>query len=286
MTLFFNGDMVVSSIIKVARHPLHSIMIVWGYFQKTLSCYGINVARLKQAFMVTPLFLRNLIKYNYEYKKCDHKKIKNFKVKYRDITPCLSDYCDNAGKIGGSYFYQDIWAARKIYEKKPEKHIDVGSRIDGFVSHLLIFRDVTLVDVRDINAGIDGLNFIKSDATNMSGFDANSIESLSSLHAAEHFGLGRYTDPIDPVACFDFMENLQRVLRENGRLYFSVPIGAERLVFNANRIFSPITIIETFNELKLLSFSAVTKDRSFVENVDYRNYLKDRYVCGLFEFTK
>ena len=70
-------------------------------------------------------------------------------------------------------------------------------------------------------------------------FADGSLESLSTLHAVEHFGLGRYGDPIHPDGWRRAAEALARVLAPGGRLYFSVPIGRERLVFNAHRVFSP-----------------------------------------------
>ena len=76
------------------------------------------------------------------------------------------------------------------------------------------------------------------------------------------------------------------VLAPGGFLYFSVPVGRERLVFNAHRIFAPSTIISAFDGLKLLSFSAVNDRGEFLENIDQRAASTFEYGCGLFEFTK
>ena len=84
---------------------------------------------------------------------------------------------------------------------------------------------VTVVDIRPLKSSVDGLTFVQDDATELARFPTGSVHSLSSLHAAEHFGLGRYSDPIDPDACFKFMKALERVLAPNGRLYFSVPVA-------------------------------------------------------------
>ena len=109
---------------------------------------------------------------------------------------------------------------------------------------------------------------------------------MSSLHAAEHFGLGRYGDPVDPDACFDFMRSLQRVLAVDGRLLFSVPIGQERVFFNAHRIFSPTTVLAVFDKLSLVSFSAVTREDKLIEDATPGAWIEARYKVGLFEFTK
>jgi len=79
------------------------------------------------------------------------------------------------------------------------------------------FMDVSVIDARDLSSGIEGLSFVKADASSMTGFDDDSLDSLSSLHAAEYFGLERYGGPIDLAVCFTFMKSLQRVLKPGGR---------------------------------------------------------------------
>ena len=165
--------------------------------------------------------------------------------------------------------------------------MDVGSRIDGFIAHLLIFTEVKYVDIRPLESKLPNLEFIQSDATKMENFEDDSVESLSSLNVAEHFGLGRYGDPIDPEGSVKFIKSLQRVLSYNGRLYFSVPIGEERIEFNAHRVFNPVDIIKHFDKLTVISFSAII-DGELVESIDPADIkLKSKgYDCGLYVFSK
>jgi len=209
-----------------------------------------------------------------------------FRIRFADLFPVLDERSQSAGVVGGHYFHQDLWAARKICLRRPEKHIDIGSRIDGFVAHLLSFMPVTVIDIREIESTVAGLDFILDDATLLRNFPDSSVPSLSSLHAAEHFGLGRYSDPVDPHACFRFMASLQRVLCEAGRLYFSVPIGRERVDFNAHRVFEPRTVLSAFSGLFLVSFSYVDDAGHLYEDQDPTNMPEIEYGCGLFEFTK
>ena len=130
------------------------------------------------------------------------------------------------------------------------------------------------------------IKLTKPDATDMVQVETESVESLSSLHVAEHFGLGRYGDPVDPRACFRFLASLQRILLPGGMLYFSVPVGRERVEFNANRVFAPNTIIQSFPALRLVSFSFVGDDGCFYENQDPLAMPESELACGLFEFTK
>ena len=223
------------------------------------------------------------IKCIYQYKR--ESDGKQFPFKMSQMFPILSDLHSTAGDLG-YYFRQDLWAARRIFLRRPRKHIDIGSRIDGFIAHLLVFMPVTVIDIRPVESTIDGLYFLQDDATYLRQLPDDGVDSLSSLHVAEHFGLGRYSDPIDPAACFKFMDSLQRVLSPGGRLYFSVPIGRERVEFNAHRVFAPRTVLQNFPSLTLVSFSIITDDGRFLENVSPADVPASNYACGLFEFTK
>jgi hypothetical protein len=211
---------------------------------------------------------------------------RSFRLSFRDAFPILTDMSSSAGTATGHYFHQDLWAARKIFKERPSYHYDIGSRTDGFIAHLLVFMPVTVIDIRPLESDIAGLTFFKDDASELAHFPDNSIPSLSTLHVAEHFGLGRYTDPIDPQACFKFMASLQRVLSPEGKLYFSVPVGRERVEFNAHRVFAPQTILNAFSGLELMSFSYVGDDQRLYENVHPLDMPDSEMACGLFEFTK
>jgi len=207
--------------------------------------------------------------------------------------PCLFEWYENAGSLS-YYFWQDLWAAKKIFQRKPPRHFDVASRIDSFIAHLLTFMPVTLIDIRPLPFEVEGLNFIRADATDMSIIKDDSVESLSSLCALEHFGLGRYGDPVDPEACFKSMVELQRVLAVNGKLYIAVPIGVESVYFNAHRVFAPKTVIETFSKLKLTDFSIIdtrnTQMPRYLEHIapdGFENEIcNNGALIGLFELEK
>lgn len=222
------------------------------------------------------------------------------KFVFKEQYPVLSDYRKAAGEIDSHYFYQDIIVASKIIKKHPNCHVDVGSRIDGFISHLLAAGvETTVIDIRPLTTydigeelEIPKLNFIQADAVNLDGIDNCSIKSLSSLHAIEHFGLGRYGDKVNPLSCFDAMHSLERVLANGGILYLSVPVGIEeKLMFNAHRIFSPSTIIESMAKLQLIELyiihdGAISRYRE--EDILKQSYIAclGAYNCGIFIFKK
>ena len=147
--------------------------------------------------------------------------------------------------------------------------------------------DVEVVDIRPMQDTPRGMIFRLADAEHMTGFDDNSVASLSSLNVAEHFGLGRYGDTVDPDAHVTFMKSLQRVLSPGGKLYFSVPVsGHERVEFNAHRVLSSTTVLKAFDELELVSFSCVNDAGYLFEDVQLTEAAKQRAGTGLFEFVK
>ncbi|OFW14938.1 MAG: hypothetical protein A3H27_13470 [Acidobacteria bacterium RIFCSPLOWO2_02_FULL_59_13] len=195
--------------------------------------------------------------------------------------------------MSGHYFYQDLVVARRLFEARPRKHVDVGSRIDGFVAHLAVFREVEVFDVRTISHPVPNVVFTQADL--MGPLDeslANYCDSLSCLHALEHFGLGRYGDPITYDGHLRGLGNLLHILQSGGKLYLSVPIGPQRIEFNAHRVFSVAYLITLFAERCTIDrFSYVNDRGQLFEDValsedSVQSNCGCVYGCGIFELTK
>ena len=213
----------------------------------------------------------------------------SFRIQEQYMWPIIQDKYDMAGSIG-NYFWQDLWAARLIFKSGVKEHFDIGSRIDGFIAHLLAMDiDVSLIDIREFPGEVENLHTIVDDATSLKQIADNSIDSMSALCSLEHFGLGRYGDPIDPEACFKCFVEIQKKIKKNGHLYISVPIGKERVEFNAHRVFYASTIQECFNEFMLKEFSC-TAEGKIEYDVELHKYDEDNhdgnYRYGLFHFIK
>lgn len=189
-----------------------------------------------------------------------------------------------------SYFWQDVWAAEHIFRDKPAKHYDIGSRIDGFIAHLISFgQKVCLLDIRPLPFPLPGVEFRQCDATEMTYIADESIESISALCSLEHFGLGRYGDKIDPEACFKCFANIAHKLKKGGYAYIAVPIGREHLEFNAHRVFFATTVRDSFAPLELVEYSSAYKGQ-LERDIDLHKY--DEWTewggerFGLFRFRK
>ena len=204
-------------------------------------------------------------------------------IRLIDSYPQLHDRTSTTG-IDAHYFYTSGWAMRRIVAQKPMRHVDIGSQT-MFVNLLSAVLPVTFVDYRPLEAHIEGLTNCSGDILNLPLADG-SIASLSCLHVAEHIGLGRYGDPLNPHGTRQACAELQRVLAPGGNLYFVLPIGSPRVCFNAHRIHAPGTIIKYFAELKLVELSGVHDDGRFVERVDPNEFKESGYACGMFWFRK
>jgi hypothetical protein len=180
--------------------------------------------------------------------------LRRFRSAYRgrlDLTPCLHDWYAEAGTTSNEYFWQDLLVARMVFAARPRKHVDVGSRVDGFVAHVASFREIEVFDVRPISATIPGVVFKQADLMQNVDGSAGYCDSLSCLHALEHFGLGRYGDPVDPDGYRYGLTNMVRILEPGGTLYLAVPVGRPRVAFNANRVFDPAQLVSLAQSLGL-----------------------------------
>ena len=243
---------------------------------------GLDPRRLLASFRFLPSYLVGAVRLYSSSQRMD--KVK-FALRW---LPALSDRHMVSGVASGHYFHQDLWAARRIYVAQPKRHIDVGSRIDGFVAHLLVFREVEVIDVRELGSNISGLHFRQVDLMQPQSIDAASTDSLSCLHALEHFGLGRYGDPIDHDGWYTGLQNLARMLCIGGRLYLSVPVGPQVIEFNAQRIFAPATLVKTAEELglQLMEFSYVDDTGNFHEQCSLEEAAHCQYGCGCYLFRR
>lgn len=227
-----------------------------------------------------PKRLVNLISFFVDYNKFSKLQQNNsYALNTSDLFPRIYDKTQITG-VDPIYFLQGTWCAKKIFENKPIKHVDIGSQalMVGIISQ---FVPTTMVDIRPLSVSLTGLSFVKGDITNLP-FEDNSIASLSSICVIEHIGLGRYGDTLDQFGTEKSAKELIRVLAKGGSLYISVPIDKEsKIYFNAHRAFSRTHILNLFKDLTL-------KEEKYI----YGNDLLDSYDAkkgfgtGLYYFSK
>lgn len=209
------------------------------------------------------------------------------------LFPCLSDRFEESGSAKGHYFHQDLLVANRVFENNPNRHVDIGSRIDGFVAHVASYRSIDVFDIRKLEVAHKNINFVQCDL--MKALDSSLVaycDSLSCLHALEHFGLGRYGDPINFDGHLIGLRNMTKVLSKNGTFYFSVPIGQQRIEYNAHRVFSVSYLLKILSEdFTVKQFSYVDDNGELHKNVELtkakiESSFNCHYGCGIFELIK
>ena len=252
-----------------------------------LVIFGIDFRKSIYSMRGLPYYFRNRHLLN---------KQKNYSVKqlpFGKSYPCLGDRFSDSGSAKGHYFHQDLLAARRIHFNKPNIHVDVGSRIDGFVAHVASFRQIEVIDIRPLTSDIPNVKFKQADMmATVNGELIDYCDSLSCLHALEHFGLGRYGDPVNYDGYLAGLDNLYKILKIGGKLYFSVPIGPLRVEFDAHRVFSISYLLELFTEKYHIDHFSFVDDKgdlhenaSITETSEQNNF-GCLYGCGIFEMTK
>jgi len=200
-----------------------------------------------------------------------------------ELQPCLGDWSTHT-PFDPHYFYQGAWLARRVCSGKTTRHVDIGSSVLT-ISVLSAQVDTVFVDYRPLKASLPGLTSISGNILDLP-FADDSIESLSCLHVIEHIGLGRYGDPIDPQGSIKAALELQRIVRPQGRLFLSLPIGRERVCFNAHRVHAPSSVLKLFPQMKLIEFSYVDDTGQYSEKKSVEDAMGLEYGCGLFVFEK
>jgi SAM-dependent methyltransferase len=205
------------------------------------------------------------------------------KISVLDLQPCLGDWTTHT-PFDAHYFYQGAWLARRVCAAKVAKHVDIGSSVLT-MSVLSALIETVFVDYRPLKTSLPGLTSIAGNILDLP-FSDDSIKSLSCLHVIEHIGLGRYGDPLDPLGSVKAALELQRVVSHGGSLLLSMPIGRERICFNAHRVHDANSVLKLFPQMKLMEFSYVDDAGQYNEYRSVEDAMKLEYGCGLFRFEK
>lgn len=157
--------------------------------------------------------------------------------------PCLEDKTYST-PFDKSYYYQDAWASRKIFQRRPESVLNIGSTVlsSGIISQ---FVPTTFVDIRPVQVNLPGLTVVDGSILDLP-FEDYSQNFITSLCVMEHIGLGRYGDPIMPDGARRACAEINRVLTPGGEIVLSVPVGVPCIAYNAHRIFSKEQFLSYF----------------------------------------
>lgn len=206
-------------------------------------------------------------------------------IQWRDRWPRLNDRTTHL-PFDAHYTYHTAWAARRLAELRPARHVDISS-LAYFATLCSAFVPIEFYDYRPAGILLPNLVCGAADLQQLP-FADQSLESISCMHTIEHIGLGRYGDPIDPNGDRSALLELQRVVATGGSLLVVVPVGAPRVQYNAHRIYDPQMIEEYLPELKLKQWAMLPDEFSggLVEQPSRQYALQQRYACGCFHFQR
>lgn len=203
---------------------------------------------------------------------------KNTRIKII-LRPIFKDYRVDNGDLDPHYFLQDFIVAKDIFMEEIDKVIDVGSRVDGFISKLALFTKVEMLDIRPSLIPLENVSSIQVDFMQRNIILPTS-KCVTSLHTVEHVGLGRYGDPVNPNGREKFISNLSRMTERGGLLYLSAPVSQdERVEFNAHYVSSP-----DFYEEKLLEDYDIIRKWLIEDNgrlIDAQTFSNTKIAYGL-----
>jgi hypothetical protein len=206
-----------------------------------------------------------------------------FNNSLKNIYPCLKDKITST-PFDQHYTYHPAWAARILAKTKPALHIDISS-ILSFSTIVSAFVPVKFYDYRPAQLQLSGLSSDFADLNQLPFPDA-SVASISCMHTIEHIGLGRYGDAIDRDGDIKAINELKRVVMQDGSILFVTPVGKPKIEFNAHRIYSFEQIVSYFSGLQLEEFSLIPDQGGLIENADPALVKDQEYGCGCFWFKK
>ena len=241
-----------------------------------IQTFGIDLKKI-----LNLLYLKKYIKDYFLFKK------KGGKVK--NIYISLENFKNEAFEFKNQFFHSDLLISQKIFENNPTNHLDIGSRIDGLVSHLASFRSLDFADIRNVDLKPHkNINYKKIDIGDENLVISKKYFSISSVGVLGHVGLGRYGDKIDPNGHLKAFKNISNLTENTGILYLMVPVGIEGTEFNSHRVFNASFIVNCLKDLNfdLIEFNHVDDFGDLHLNTNIENTKNLNFGGGIFTLRK
>jgi hypothetical protein len=170
----------------------------------------------------------------YSYLNCTYPN--NWPIIYTDYE--IDVYLERIGRR--EYFIYgmtDVWMWEAI-EKYPIRGLHVvnmGSLTPWYESNCLYFgaRSTTI----DYNKILSRTSRLKTITVAEWDEHQPTFDVGWSISSFEHDGLGMYGDPLDPDGDLKAMRKMKRIIKPGGLMFFSVPIGRDKVLFNNARVY-------------------------------------------------
>jgi hypothetical protein len=209
-----------------------------------------------------------------------------FSLSIKNLYPRLGD-ATSSTKFDRHYIYHVHWALKILSDTKPSLHVDFSSSLN-FISALAVSTRTLFYDFRPVDLRLENLQCAEADLMDLSEF-YGLYDSVSCMHVIEHIGLGRYGDKVSPIGDITAINQLKRVVKQNGNLFIVVPVGYQCLYFDAHRVYNPNYFASLFlDEFKLLEFSYISNKKidTGIITLESVATVEEEYGCGCFWFKK
>lgn len=142
-----------------------------------------------------------------------------------------------------SYYRKtDRWLYQAL-QKFPIAGCDVavlGSTIPWYESVCFAYGGKpTTIEYNAISTDMPGLTILTVEQFQRAPRQFDIAFSISTF---EHDGLGRYGDPLNPNGDLEAMERMKSVVKPGGLLFLAVPVGKDKVVWNAHRIYGRVRL--------------------------------------------
>ena len=155
----------------------------------------------------------------------------------------ISSFIEKAKRKEESYYGgTDSWLYEAL-QKFPINNKEVaiiGSGTPWYESICIAYGGrPTTIEYNKLITKDSRLNVLTVDEYDKNPMKFDAVFSISSF---EHDGLGRYGDPLNPNGDLEAMTKMKSILKQGGILYLAVPIGMDKVVWNASRGYGRIRL--------------------------------------------
>lgn len=140
------------------------------------------------------------------------------------------------------YGQTDVWMWEAIakYPIRGLNVVNMGSLTPWYESNCL-FHGASSTTI-DYNPIITLSNRIKTMTIAQWDKEQPTFDVAWSISSFEHDGLGMYGDPLDPEGDFKAMRKMKRIVKPGGLMFLSLPVGADKILFNNARIYGRLRL--------------------------------------------
>jgi uncharacterized protein DUF268 len=143
-----------------------------------------------------------------------------------------------------------LWEAIAKYPISGLSVVNMGSVTPWYESNCLYFGgSSTTIDYNKIITLTDR---IKTMTVAEWDRDRPTFDVACSISSFEHDGLGMYGDPLDPDGDLKAMQKMKGVVKPGGLMFFAVPVGKDKILYNLCRIYGEVRLKKMFEGWEVL----------------------------------